>query len=222
MPTVVSRQRVQRLLLDGVDWQAYERLLRIFENRHLRITYDQGTVEIMTLSSEQERFKHLILVLLLALAEELGKVLAGYGSMTLKRRLKKKGLEPDECFFIQNVSRVRGKRKLDLRKDPPPDLAVEIDLTRSSLNRMAIYAALGVPEVWRWTGNQLEVRLLGPQGGYELSETSRAFPGFRPAVIKKFIELEATHDQLLMLRSFRKWVREQIARGWNGKTNGSK
>ena len=110
-----------QLILDGVAWQNYLRLLRAFDDRHLRITYDRGALEIMTLSPEHERFKHLLNYLISVLVEELGWDMAGFGSMTFKRSRQRRGLEPDECYWIQSEPRVRGKDSIDLRHDPPPD-----------------------------------------------------------------------------------------------------
>ena len=131
------------LVLGSVPWKTYLGVLRTFDDRHLRITYDRGALEIMTLSSEHERFKRLLLLLIATLVEELGWNMAGFGSMTFKRRKLKRGLEPDECYWIQSEPLVRGKDKIDVRRDPPPDLVIEIDWTHSSLNRLAIFAALG-------------------------------------------------------------------------------
>src|SRR6266849_3502352 len=112
MPKTLTAPRVQRLVLDNISWQAYERMLRALEERRrLRITYDQGSLEIMTLSFPHERTKHLLCLLIVTLAVELGRSIAGCGSLTMKRRLQKKGLEPDECFWIKNEGVVRGKKK---------------------------------------------------------------------------------------------------------------
>src|SRR5260221_3831993 len=159
--STVEISRPQRLVLYGEPWETYVRLLRIFdERRHLRITYDRGALEIMTLSPEHEQWKRLIGRLIETLTEELGLPLAEYGSMTIKRRKKLRGLEPDECFWIQNEALVRNLKKYDLRRDPPPDLIVEVDISRSAVNRMGIYAALNVPEVWRLRKEQLEFHIL--------------------------------------------------------------
>src|SRR3989442_13282230 len=101
-----------QLILDGVAWQNYLRLLRAFDDRHLRITYDRGALEIMTLSPEHERFKHLLGLLVFALAEELGQTVAGLGSMTFKRRPNKRGLEPDECYSVQTEPLIHGKDRI--------------------------------------------------------------------------------------------------------------
>ncbi len=204
----------QRLVLGGVSWRTYERLLRVFDDRHLRITYDRGALEIMTLSPQHERFKHLLVLLIAALVEELGWNMAGFGSMTFKRRKRQRGLEPDECFWIQSEPLVRGKDKIDLRRDPPPDLVIEIDWTRSSLDRLSIYAVLRVPEVWCFDGQSLRVLLLGPDGQYVESDRSRAFPFLPMPEVARFLGMRAAHSETDLVRQFRAWVRERIAAGW--------
>jgi Uma2 family endonuclease len=171
-------------------------------------------MEIMTLSPRHERSKHLLRRLIEALAEEMGLEIAGFGSMTFKRWRKKRGLEPDECFWIQNEALVRDKDIIDFEKDPPPDLVLEVDIASSSMNRMSIYTALGVPEVWRFHAHKLEVHVLGADGSYLVQELSRAFPFLRPAELLRFLELRKTQGEMGMLRAFREWVRAQIASGW--------
>src|SRR5262245_34018310 len=134
-----QKKRVPRgaqLVLHGVSWQPYVRVLHAFdEDRHLRITYDRGALEIMTLSPEHERSKHLIGLLIVLLAMELRMAIAGFGSMTFKRRKKLRGLEPDECYWIQHEAQMRGKRVYDPKKDPPPDLVLEVEVSRSEIGR---------------------------------------------------------------------------------------
>jgi Uma2 family endonuclease len=204
----------QRLVLYGVPWATYERLLRLFEDRRLRITYDRGALEIMTLSPEHERFKHLLNGLLGRLTEELGWSIAGFGSMTFKRRKKQRGLEPDECYWIQNEPLIRGRDKIDLRKDPPPDLVIEIDWTRSSLNRLGIYAAMNVPEVWQYDGQSVRVQLLGSEGNYAESPQSKAFPFLPMPEVTRFLALRSTLNETDLMRQFRTWVQGRIAANW--------
>jgi Uma2 family endonuclease len=120
-------------------------------------------------------------------------------------------LEPDNCYWIAHEPRVRGKRKIDLQMDPPPDLAVEIDIARSSLDRLGIYAALGVPEIWRFDGRTLTFHLLGPDGRYEARTYSRAFPQLTTAVVARFVALEGKMDQNAIIRKLRLWVRQHLA-----------
>jgi Uma2 family endonuclease len=202
---------MQRFLLYDVSWQAYERMLRAFEERRrLRITFDEGSLEIMTLSAGHERIKHLLGLLIVTLAEVLGKNTAGYGSLTMKRRQPQKGLEPDECFWIQHEAMMRNKTgTFNPRKDPPPDLALEVEISRSTINRMGIYAALKVPEVWRWRKRSLEVCFLDEKGKYRSGQTSRAFPHFLPAKLVPFVELASKDGEVEMMRAFRSWLNKK-------------
>jgi Uma2 family endonuclease len=204
----------QKLVLSGIRWRAYERLLRVFDDRHLRITFDRGILEIMTLSPQHERFKHLLAFLIAVLVEELGWNMTGFGSMTFKRRRQRRGLEPDECFWIQSEPLVRGKDRIDLRRDPPPDLVLEIDVTHSSLDRLAIYAALGVPEVWRFDGTTLQVYLLDSTCRHVESDRSRAFPFLPLAELTRFLAARSTQSETDLVRQFRAWARERIAANW--------
>jgi Uma2 family endonuclease len=204
----------QQLILDGVSWRTYGRLLRAFDDRHLRLTYDRGDLEIMTLSPEHERFKRLVGLLIGVLVEELGWDMAGFASMTFRSTRQRRGLEPDECYWIQNEPQVRGKDSIDLRHDPPPDLVIEIDVTHSSLDRLAIYAALGVPEVWRFNGRQLLAHLLQPAGGYLESGQSRAFPFLAISDLEQFLGRRSAQSETELVRQFRAWVQERTAAGW--------
>jgi Uma2 family endonuclease len=204
----------QRLVLGSVPWRSYQRLLRIFDDRHLRITYDRGALEIMTLSPEHERFKCLLGYLVLVLVEELGWNMASFGSMTFRRKKHRRGLEPDQCYWIQSEPMVRGKDKIDLRRDPAPDLVIEVDWTHSSLDRLAIFAVLLVPEVWRFDGQDLRVYLLGPDGRYAESERSRGFPFLSITELARFVARRSNQSETDVVREFRAWVRLRVAAGW--------
>jgi len=205
-PVIASGQAV---VLPGTDWRTYSRLLRVFAERPaVRLTYDRGMLEIMSPLREHERDVRLLDRFVVVLTEELNLPLDAGGATTLRRRRKRKGLEADNCYWIANESRVRGKRTLDLRVDPPPDLAVEVDVTHSSLDRLAIYAALQVPEVWRLAGATLTFLVLGADGQYTAAPHSRAFPLVTPADLLRFLALQATLDNNGVVKLFRDWVRQ--------------
>jgi Uma2 family endonuclease len=196
-----------RLLLSGVNWATYRRLLRLFEERrHLRITYDRGALEIMTLSPRHERIKHLLGMLVLAFAEGLAIPVAGFGSMTFRRRRSRRGLEPDECFWVQHEPEVRGKDEIDLKTDPAPDLVIEVDITRSSINRMAIYSLVGVQEIWRFDGSALTFQSRQADGSYAPLAQSIAFPGISPADVTRFHDLRGKEDETAIARQAREWA----------------
>jgi Uma2 family endonuclease len=212
MATVIPASG-QLLVLDGIDWLTYGRLLRALGNRPaVRLTYDRGLLEIMTLSHEHENIAHLMGRLVVVLTEELGLPVKGGRSTTFRRRQKRRGIEPDDCYWIANEPLVRGKVRIDLRTDPPPDLAVEVDVTHSSLDRLAIYAALKVPEVWRLEGGNVVCYLLGA-GGYTPSATSRAFPGIAPADLGAFLAQRHQVDENALIRQFRAWLRQRPGLG---------
>jgi Uma2 family endonuclease len=142
--------------------------------------------------------------LVVTLTEELGLVVLAGGSTTLRRR----GSEPDECFWIQNEPAVRGVRRLNLRIHPPPDLAIEVGVTNSSLDRMGIYAALGVPKVWRLDRPQLTFHVLGADGRYAPGAHSRAFPQVTPADLLRFLDQRDRDGDNKVIRQFRAWVRQ--------------
>jgi Uma2 family endonuclease len=200
--------------LSCIDWPTYLVFSDKLGDRHVRVTYNQGDMELMTLSPRHERWKHLLVLLLAVLSEELEMNIAGFASMTCRREDLDRGLEPDECYWIAHEPQVRGREHIDLTKDPPPDLVLEIEVSRSFLDRLSICAALKVPEVWRWDGETLHVCLLGANGQYAESERSLAFPFLPIAELTRFLKMGATMNEWQLQRTFRAWVREQTARGW--------
>lgn len=202
--------RGQRLLLHDVPWTRYERLLRALDDRHLRLTYDRGTLEIMTLSHEHEGTSYLLGRFVDVMTEEADLPVKAGRSTTFRRRKKEKGLEPDNCYWIANEKKVRGKKKIDLKVDPPPDLGLETDITHSSLDRLSIYAALGVPEVWRFDGKHLVFLILGPSGKYSEADASPTFPFLQPQILLRFLGMAASQDENTVVKSFRVWVRKNI------------
>jgi Uma2 family endonuclease len=196
-----------RLLLDGISWPDYDTFLRILDERPFRVTYDQGWLEIMALSPEHGTPKNLLHDLIVALGEELGVGLTSFGATAYRREELSRGLEADDCYYHRNLPRVRGKKRIDLSIDPPPDLAIEVDVTRSSLDRMAIYAALRVPEVWRWAEGKLTISVLNAKGEYEAADGSPTFPGIPLKELGQFLQMGLTEDETTMLRGFRAWLR---------------
>lgn len=214
MSKILTSSSSQRLLLTDVDWRSYLHMLRAFQGQpSVRLTYDRGSLEIMIMTYEHEGQSHLLGRFLVALTEELGKPVAGGGSTTFKRRDRKRGLEADECFWIAGEPRIRGKKRIDLRIDPPPDLAIEVDVTRRSLQRMPIYAALRVPEVWRLAGGTLTFHVLGADGKFAAALQSASFPGLEPSALTPFLALRGQVEENALVRQFRDWVRQQVAAG---------
>jgi Uma2 family endonuclease len=196
--------------LSGISWNTYETLLKELSDRCLRLTYNRGNLEIMAPSPEHERFKKVSGRFVETMAEELNISIEPLGSTTFKRP-QLSGAEPDECFYINNIAAVRGKKRLDLTEDPAPDLVVEIDVTSSSHNRLQVYADLGVAEVWIYNGESLAVKQL-QNGIYITSPTSQFFANIPITEIAKFLQQAETMDYLELVKSFRTWVRSQIGK----------
>jgi Uma2 family endonuclease len=201
----------QHLLLYGVSWQEYGRMLRAFAERpSVHLTYDRGALELMTLSLEHESFVRFFNLLILALTLELGLPLKGGGSTTFRRRQRRRGLEPDECYWIASEPLVRSKDRVDLRVDPPPDVALEVDVSNSTIDRMKIYAALGVPEVWRYDGRALDFQVLGSDGRYTTVPQSKAMPQVTSADLTGLLRLRNTMDENALFRHFQAWVQQRF------------
>jgi Uma2 family endonuclease len=200
----------QHILLEGVGWETYQSLLKDLEdNAGKRLTYDQGMLEIMVPLPPHEGYKKLIGRFVEAATEEAATEIRSLGSTTWSREDLAKGLEADECYYIQNEPLVRGKQEIDLAKDPPPDLAIEINHTSSSIDRLAIYAALKVPEVWRYDGTRFTIlTLAGNQ--YVSQESSRVLPMIQQVDLAKFIAMSQTMGETSLVRAFRQWFRTKL------------
>jgi Uma2 family endonuclease len=199
----------QTVVLDGVSWNEFEAILEdLGERRSSRIAYDRGMLEIMTPLPEHEINKENISDFVKVLLEELDIEFCPLGSTTLKNQTMFKGIEPDSCFYIQNEARVRGKNKLDLTINPPPDLAIEIDLTNRT--HPEIYQSLGVPELWRYERDKLQILLL-VDGSYIESDCSNIFANFPLLrVIPQYLTQCRTEGRNKGIKAFRSWVREQV------------
>jgi Uma2 family endonuclease len=199
------------VLLHGVRWSTYEALLEDMGDRHIRFTYDDGSLEIMTLSSRHERSKTRIRRMIDAMTEELNIPILSGGSTTFKKELLKKGLEPDECYWVANELAVRGRIDLDIELDPPPDIAIEVEISISVLNRLGIYAALGVSEVWRTDGREIFVVQLQDNRTYASVTQSPNFPWLPLDELSRFLRESSTMDETSWIRSFRAWVRTELS-----------
>ncbi|MDY7015448.1 MAG: Uma2 family endonuclease [Cyanobacteriota bacterium] len=197
----------QHLLLNNVSWSEFENILEeLGEHRASRIAYDNGILEIMTPLPEHERNKEQVSDFVKALLEELDIEFCSLGSTTFKNSERFQGIEPDNCFYIKNEALVRSKDRLDLTVDPPPDLALEIDVT--SRTHTDIYQALKVPEFWRFERGRLQINVL--RGEYVQTETSPTFPNFPlKQAIPQYLEQCKRDGRNKTMKAFRNWVRER-------------
>lgn len=204
--TATLIQSPDRVILQNISWQTYRSLVDDFEQEPaLRLTYDLGTLEIRMPLDPHETFKKLLGRLIEAATEELGLEICSLGSRTCDREDLAKGLEPDQGYYIQHEAEVRGVAQIDLAHYPPPDLALEIDITSSSLNRMTIYAALGIPELWRFDGTHLQIYVLQGEN-YVLSPASVALAPISASDLENFLRLQSTTGENRLIRQFRQWL----------------
>ena len=198
----------QRVILHNVSWETYERLLTDPQDSSApRLTYDRGTLEITSPSSEHERYNRTAAQIVEELAVEMNMNIDSLGSTTFRREDIDRGFEPDSCFYIQNAARVRGKKRIDLTVDPPPDLVIEIDITSPSLAKFPIFAQVGVPEVWRFDGNRLAIYALAEER-YQEQGTSISFPTVTANDITNFIKDSETMERPEWVRKLRGWAQD--------------
>jgi Uma2 family endonuclease len=208
MTTTLLAPPSEIIHLSGISWNTYETLLEELSDRHLRLTYNRGNLEIMAPSPEHELNKEVLGRFIETIAEEFEVKIYPLGSTTLKQ-LKLSGAEPDKCFYIRNIAAVQGKRRLDMAEDPAPDLIVEIDITSSSQNRLQVYADLGVAEVWIYDGECLIIQQL-QNDAYIATRYSQFFVNLAISDIAGWLQQSATMDYLELVKSFRRWVKSQI------------
>jgi len=199
-----------RLLLRNISWETYERLLgESIDNCGTRFTFDEGNLEIMEVSIAHEMPNRILSLLAEITAEETGRSFLGAGSTTFRRKDLSKGFEPDSCFYFRHAAAIRNKEEIDLLVDPPPELVIEVDITRSSLERFPIFAAIGVAEVWRYDGDRVSFHTL-ENGVYRTIETSLALPPMTAQQATIFIGRHRSEEQIVWLRNVRGWVRNHV------------
>ncbi len=197
------------LIQHGVSWNDYEELLRaVGDAPGQHISFDDGTLQIMTLSFKHEKYVRLIERIIDRLSARLRIKVLSYGSATMKKEREQKGAEPDACFYVQSAELVGKKEEIDLNVDPPPDVVVEIDLHHESISKTPIYAALGVPEFWRYDGDSVTIYHLR-EGQYVASEASESLPLLTGAVLTEFLARIPKEDQYEILLAFEEWLKGQ-------------
>ena len=176
------------VVLPSVGWETYERLLADDEDRRVpRLTYDQGVLEIESPSPEHEHDAETLKLIVALFSGASGIPTAWFGSTTFRRPDREQGFEPDGSFYVfEHEARMRGRRTIDLLVDPPPDLVLEVDASRSSLRKLQMFAGFGIPEVWRKDGDRIAIMLL-EAGGYREASQSQALPGLSSKLIMGFL-----------------------------------
>jgi len=198
----------QKLILQGVGWDFYEEILKESEDSNaLHFAYDNGFLEVEVPTLKHEKPKGLLADLVKFICLELQIDYVDAGQTTFRKKSKAKGVEPDTGFYIQNESKVRELLEIDLQKDPPPDLVIEVDVTSPSLDKMPIYAALGVPEVWLYKGERVEFyRLEGEE--YREIENSIALPILSGKQATEFLKAGLSESSSKWFQMVRDWAKK--------------
>ena len=202
----------QRFIFEGVDWDFYQTVLDQLEDRHVFVTFDGQRLELMSPSWKHERHSDLLARLVVMACEESQLPFLTGGSTTFSKKDLNRGLEPDHCFYIQNVGALVGKRKVNLATDPPPDLAIEVEISHRLLDRIDIYGRLRVPEIWRHDGTSTCVLLLGRAGRYKPAEKSAAIPWLPLAELDRLLQRSWSMDDLEWNKLARMKIRQIFKR----------
>lgn len=193
------------LVIHQASWDDYERLVEDVAQsglHNVRISYDRGRLEIMSPLPQHGKYASFIDRLVQILSEEMDLKVESFGNSTWKRRRLAKGAEPDACYYVASADRIIGKGKIDQEKDPPPDIVVEIDITNESLIKFSIYAALGVPEIWRYDEQRVQIYELSGDR-YVEAPSIHFFAELTGPMLAGSLELSESQGQTEALKVFR-------------------
>ncbi len=195
------------VLLRGITWETFQALMIELESQPSKhLTYDNGLLEIWMPLAIHERYKKFLARLVEVVTLESEIEMCSLGSCTWSRKDLLKGVEADECYYIQNEAIIRGKMAIDLTIDPPPDLAIEVDVTSLSLPRLPIYGALGVPEVWRVYEGVVQILVL-QDGDYGVVDRSVSLPLMTTVILQDFLDQAPLMGETSWARMVQQWVR---------------
>ena len=198
------------LTFGNATWSDYEKLLdEVGEASGLRISFDQGKLQVMTLSSLHENYSALVqdIIRQVSLQKRI-KVLC-YKSSTIKASKELKGAEPDGCFYVQSADQLPDKLRIDFSTDPMPDIVLEIDIHHDSKAKFEIYSTFGINEIWRYDGKVFELYARQKNGEYKLSKKSKALPILTPKILTTLLNQSETKDQYEILLGFDEWLKTQ-------------
>ncbi len=203
--STISTIAEHRVLLDGVSWQTYSALVDESEHASGRMTYDQGTLEIMSPLMPHESGKRLLGRMIEMFTLLRGIDIRSSASTTFRRTDLKRGFEADESYYIQFAAQIRSNRDIDLSIDPPPDLVVEVEMTRSAIDKLRLFASMGIPEVWRYDGKTLWIGSL-QKDKYIEAEFSHVLPDFPVELASEFLAQRFEISETELIRQFAELV----------------
>jgi Uma2 family endonuclease len=197
----------ERVVLPQVSWETYERLLADDEERRVpRMTYDQGVLELVTPSMPHEEDADTIAAIVRIVTAQLGIPIRSAAATTFHRKDLERGFEADASFYIQSEERMRGKREVDLAVDPPPDLVLEMEISRSALDKLRLFTSMGISEVWRCDGERVKI-FVREADHYRESATSRALPLLSGEVLTRFLADSRTMLSPDWFQAVSEWAR---------------
>lgn len=201
---------VQHMVLERVSWKTYESLLADYVDSSVpHFTYDKGKLEIVSPTTSHEEDNRTLHRIVELVAEEWQIEFRNVGSMTFRRKDLQRGFEPDTSFYLQHEEQVRGRKQIKLSVDPPPDLVVEIEITNAAIDKLPIYAEVGVPEVWRFAGDRVTMLALADRRYHEI-QTSLALPSLNSDVVTNFLRDSHTMRKIEWIRMVRAWAQHHV------------
>jgi len=194
----------QCLTVNGVTWDEYWRMVLWrdeYRTHSVRLTFDRGELSVMVVTNEHERLKKYLDQFLQMWLEATNTSYLPSGELTHHRDDTERGFEPDECYYVQNWQKVTGTREIDFKKDPPPDLLIEVEVSRTVVSRLSVIAAFKIPEVWRYDGERITPLALQLNGTYAEVTASTVLPGFPfAAAAAELTRALASHDDFGTIR----------------------
>jgi Uma2 family endonuclease len=200
MSTILSAET--RTVLENVRWDTFVELAEQRRGSVPRMTFDEGVLELMSPRRQHENIGRLVGRIIETYTEVRGIEIQSVASTTFKRRDLQKAFEADESYYIEHAELIRPKEEVDLTIDPPPDLVIEVEITSSAIQKLKLFAAMGVPEVWRHDGEKLEMFVL-TKGDYSARDHSRSLPELTATVINSILERRFEMGETSIIREFR-------------------
>ena len=199
--STISAIAEHRVVLSSVGWQTYLSLVEESDHAGGRMTFDQGVLEIMSPLMPHESGKRLIGRMIEMFTLIRGIDIRSAASTTFRRTDLQRGFEADESYYIQCSELIRGKHEIDLSIDPPPDLVIEVEMTRSSINKLRLFSSMGIPEIWRYDGKTIWIGCL-QNGTYAESGVSGVLPGFPIGLAKELLTRRFETSETQLIRTF--------------------
>ncbi|MFM8213490.1 MAG: Uma2 family endonuclease [Pirellula sp.] len=205
MSTLLKEESETRIVLENVSWEIFVALADERRGSVPRLSYDEGVLEMMSPKRKHENISCLLGRMIEAYSEIKGIEILSVASVTVKRSDLKKAYEADESYYVTNLDKVLAKEELDFEVDPPPDLVIEVELTSSAIDKLELFAAMQVREVWRHDGTSVQFHRLS-SGRYECIAESTELPGLSSDLINRYLDQRLQAGETTGIRAFRSEV----------------